>query len=65
MASVVSEAVFVQVGLQVLHAHVVINPTDSPLNSAEEPFDSVGVSVARDIYPLAVTNAPMVIAQLL
>src|SRR5260370_1594298 len=52
MPSVVPEAVFIQVGLQVLRADVVIHAPDSTLHSAPKAFDSVGVHVARDIHAL-------------
>src|SRR5229473_5632873 len=65
MPPVVPEAVFVQVSLQILRAHVVIDSADPAFHSAPKAFDSVGVHVARDIHALAVTDAPMGVAEIL
>lgn len=46
---VVAVAVLVQVALEVLGAHRVIDTRDSALNEAPEPFDGVRVGVARHV----------------
>jgi hypothetical protein len=59
MAPVVPEAVFVQVGLQVLRAHVVIHAADPALHGVPESFDGLSVNVSRNVDSLAVAKAPM------
>src|SRR5437660_2370390 len=57
-----SKSVFVQVSLQVLRAHVVVDPADSPLHQTPESFNGLSMDVARDVDSCAVTNALVDIA---
>ena len=58
-APVVAEAVFVQVGLQILLADRMIDAADPALDKAPESFNRIRVSVAHDIHALRVLNAAM------
>src|SRR5882724_9782166 len=55
--AVVAEAVLVQIGLQILRAHVVVNAADPALHQTPESFDGLGMYVARDVNPCAVPDA--------
>jgi hypothetical protein len=62
-SSVVSEAVLIEIGLQVVTANVVIHAADAALYEAPEAFDGVGVDVVSgDVNFFAVINAPMLIS---
>src|SRR6266699_2550770 len=60
-----SKTVFVQVSLQVLRAHVVVDPADTALYQTPESFDGLSVNVARDVNLCAVPDALMNISVLL
>src|SRR6266478_9491111 len=62
---VVPEAVLIQVGLQILRAHVVIHAADSPLEGAPKAFDCVGVNIASDIDLSGVPDALVGVALIL
>src|SRR6266702_4093823 len=51
------ETVFVEIGLQVLRAHVVVDPANSAFHQTPESFDGLSVNVARDINLRAVPDA--------
>src|SRR6266404_2736267 len=63
--AVVAKAVFIQIGLQVLRAYVVVDPADPAFHQTPESFDSLSMNVARDINLRAVTNASMDVAEIL
>src|SRR6266568_140455 len=54
---VISEAVLIQVGLQVLRAHVVIHAADSPFQGAPKALDCVGVNISSDVDLRGVADA--------
>src|SRR6266567_7227203 len=56
------KTVFVQIALQVLRAHVVVDPADSSLYQTPESFNGLSVDVARDINLRAVPDALVDIA---
>lgn len=58
---IVPERIFVQVGLQVLLAHGVIDSADSPLYQTPESLDGLSVNIPHDIDPLRVLDAAMYI----
>src|SRR6266581_3695824 len=60
-----SKTVFVQVSLQVLRAHVVVDPADTALYQTPESFDGLSVNVARDVNLCAVPDALVNISVLL
>src|SRR6266404_3650203 len=62
VASVVAKRVFVEVGLQVLRAHIVVHAADSPLHQAPESFNRLSVDVARDVDFRAAPDTAMDIA---
>src|SRR6266700_6120480 len=52
-----SKTIFVQVSLQVLRAHVVVDPADTALYQTPESFEGLSVNVARDCaVPDALVN---------
>src|SRR5882724_2507789 len=57
IATVVAKTVLVQVGLQILRAHVVVDPADPPLHKAPKPFDSLSVNIYLNINLRAVPDA--------
>ena len=63
-SAVVPKTVLIQIGLQILRAHVVVDASDSTLNSAPESLDGVGVNVARNVHVLTVANAPMGVSEI-
>src|SRR5229473_4259375 len=57
VSAVVAKAVLIQVGLQILRAHIVVDAPDSTLHQTPESFDGLSVNVARDINLRAVPDA--------
>ena len=62
ISSVTEKAVLIQIGLQILRAHVVVDRSDAALHQTPEAFDSLSVHVARDINLRAVPDALMDVA---
>src|SRR6266404_3936239 len=65
ISSVVAKAVLIQVGLQILRAHVVVHAADPALHQTPESLDSLGVNISRDINLRAVPDAAMYVAEVL
>src|ERR1022692_485899 len=60
-AAIVTKAVFIQVGLQVMAANIVIGALDPVLDQRPESFNGLRMNVASNIDFLAMANAAMVV----
>src|SRR5436305_9479576 len=61
MAAIVTKAVLVQIGLQVMTAHLMVNAANAGFYERPESFDGVRVDFARDVNLLAVIDRAMVV----
>jgi hypothetical protein len=62
LTSIEAEGILIQVHLQVLRAHVVIDAANTVLSRAPEALYGVRVTVARDIDTLRMMNALMAVS---
>jgi hypothetical protein len=62
---IVPEAIFIQIGLQILGADVMVHAADSALHSAPKAFDCVGVNITRNIDFGGVSDALVSVPKML
>ena len=60
-SSIVAETILVQIGLQIVTAHVVIHAPNSAFHQRPESFDGLRVNVASNVDFLGVLNAAMIV----
>jgi hypothetical protein len=61
-AAIVAEAVLVQIGLQVMTAHLVVNPTNPSFDEGPKALHGVGMNVSAHVDPLVVLNPAVLVA---